>query len=138
MGGSCPAVSWRGGGFATGKDPKELAANQSGGYEEARPSGWDPAERVKDQEIDGVEGEILYTTLGMFLFHLTDVELQWASFRAYNDWVAEFSSYAPKRLIGLGLIAMQDMDEARQTCFKCRETRGVASGREATSRPVSV
>jgi hypothetical protein len=51
-----------GGGFAAGKDPKELATNQNVGYEEARPSGWDPAERVKDQEIDGVEGEILYTT----------------------------------------------------------------------------
>jgi predicted TIM-barrel fold metal-dependent hydrolase len=101
-----------GGGFAAGKDPKDLATNQSVGYEEARPSGWDPAERVKDQDIDGVEGEILYTTLGMFLFHLKDLELQWASFRAYNDWVAEFSSYAPQRLIGLGLIAMQDVDEA--------------------------
>ncbi len=101
-----------GGGFAAGKDPKDLAANQSVGYEDARPSGWDPVERVKDQEIDGVEGEVLYTTLGMFLFHLKDVELQWASFRAYNDWVAEFSSYAPQRLIGLGLIALQDVDEA--------------------------
>jgi len=30
-----------GGGFAAGKDPKELATNQSVGYEEARPSGWD-------------------------------------------------------------------------------------------------
>ena len=28
--------------------------------------------------------------------------------------------------------------KARQTRFKCRETRGVASGREVTSRPVSV
>ena len=101
-----------GGGFAAGKDPKDLAANQSVGYEEARPSGWDPAERVKDQEIDNVEGEILYATLGMFLFHLKDMELLRASFRAYNDWVAEFCSYAPKRLIGLGLIALQDVDEA--------------------------
>ncbi|MBM4259742.1 MAG: amidohydrolase [Deltaproteobacteria bacterium] len=100
-----------GGGFAAGKDPKDLAANQSVDYEEARPSGWDPVERVKDQDIDGVEGEILYTTLGMFLFHLKDTELQWASFRAYNDWVAEFCSYAPKRLIGLGLIALQDVTE---------------------------
>jgi len=101
-----------GGGFAAGKDPKDLAANQSVGYEEARPSGWDPVERVKDQDIDGVEGEVLYTTLGMFLFHLKDTDLQWASFRAYNDWVAEFSSYAPKRLVGLGLIALQDVNEA--------------------------
>lgn len=101
-----------GGGFAAGKDPKELAANQSVGYEQARPSGWDPVERLKDQDIDGVEGEVLYTTLGMFLFHLQDLDLQWACFRAYNDWVAEFASHNPKRLIGLGLVAMQDVGEA--------------------------
>jgi predicted TIM-barrel fold metal-dependent hydrolase len=101
-----------GGAFAAGKDPKDLAANQHVGYEQARPSGWDPIERLKDQDIDGVEGEVLYTTLGMFLFHLKDLELQWACFRAYNDWVAEFSSHAPQRLLGLGLISTQDVDEA--------------------------
>ena len=101
-----------GGGFAAGKDPKDLATNQNVGYEQARPSGWDPIERLKDQDVDGVEGEVLYTTLGMFLFHLKDTNLQWACFRAYNDWVAEFASHAPKRLIGLGLIALQDVNEA--------------------------
>jgi len=101
-----------GGGFAAGKDPKDLATNQNVGYEQARPSGWDPVERLKDQDIDGVEGEVLYTTLGMFLFHLKDLELQWACFRSYNDWVAEFCSPAPQRLIGLGLISTQDVGEA--------------------------
>ena len=101
-----------GGGFAAGKDPKDLATNQNVGYEQARPSGWDPVERLKDQDIDGVEGEVLYTTLGMFLFHLTDGTLQWACFRAYNDWIAEFTSHAPQRLVGLGLIAMQDIEQA--------------------------
>ena len=101
-----------GGGFAAGKDPKDLATNQNVGYEQARPSGWDPVERLKDQDIDGVEGEVLYTTLGMFLFHLKDANLQWACFRAYNDWIAEFVSHAPQRLVGLGLIAMQDVEQA--------------------------
>ncbi len=101
-----------GGAFAAGKDPKDLGVNQNVGYEQARPSGWDPVERLKDQDIDGVEGEVLYTTLGMFLFHLKDLELQWACFRAYNDWVAEFCGHAPHRLIGLGLVALQDVNEA--------------------------
>ena len=100
-------------GFAAGRSGKELEEYfKKGNFAGARPSGWDPVERIKDQDIDGVEGEVLYTTLGMFLFHLKDLELQWACFRGYNDWVAEFCSHAPQRLIGLGLIAMQEVNEA--------------------------
>ena len=35
----------------------------------------DPVERIKDQDIDGVQAEILYTTLGMPLFGLHDNDL---------------------------------------------------------------
>src|SRR5688500_18182142 len=31
---------------------------ENAGYESARPSGWDPAERLKDQDIDGVHAEV--------------------------------------------------------------------------------
>src|ERR1700751_2280898 len=42
------------GGFAIGKSGDELKEHLSKSYEAARPSGWDPAERMKDQDIDGV------------------------------------------------------------------------------------
>jgi uncharacterized protein len=52
-------------GFAAGRSGKELKEYfKKGGYEAARPSGWDPVERVKDQDIDGVVAEVLYTTFG--------------------------------------------------------------------------
>jgi len=79
------------------------------GYEAARPSGWDPVERIKDQDIDGVEAEVLYTTLGMPLFQLDDAELQRACFRVYNDWVAEFRSCNPKLLHPIALISLEDL-----------------------------
>jgi len=82
------------------------------GYEDARPGGWDPAERLKDQDIDGLDGEVLYTTLGFRQFWIRDAGLQRACFRAYNDWLAEFCSYDPARLVGLSLISMYDIDEA--------------------------
>ena len=62
------------------------------GYPGVRPGAWDPVQRVKDQEIDGVQGEVLYTSLGMFLYGIEDGGLRAASFRAYNDWLAEFCS----------------------------------------------
>ena len=86
------------GGFGAGRSGKELKEHLTHGYEAARPGGWDPVERIKDQEIDGVEAEVLYTTLGMPLFGLEDAELQRNCFTVYNDWVAEFCSHSPKRL----------------------------------------
>jgi predicted TIM-barrel fold metal-dependent hydrolase len=83
------------------------------GYDDARPGGWDPAERLKDQDIDGIVGEVLYTTLGFRQFWIRDPGLQRACFRVYNDWLSEFCSYDPKRLVGLSLISMYDINEAR-------------------------
>ena len=67
-------------------------------------------ERLKDQDIDGVEAEVLYTTLGMSLFGLADAELQQACFRVYNDWLAEFCSHDRRRLHGVALISLADID----------------------------
>src|SRR2546426_165987 len=44
-----------GGGVCRGLSGKELKEHMAKGYEAARPSGWDPVERIKDQDIDGVE-----------------------------------------------------------------------------------
>ncbi|MGA2409374.1 MAG: amidohydrolase family protein [Candidatus Binataceae bacterium] len=96
-------------GFAAGKSGNELREHMNHGYEAARPSGWDPVERLKDQEIDGIVAEVLYSTLGIVLFNLKDIELQRACLRVYNDWVAEFCAHAPKRLIGTGLYSIADL-----------------------------
>ena len=69
------------GGFAAGRSGKELSEFLRAGYEAARPSGWDPVERIKDQEIDRIDAEVLYPTLGMPLFGMTDGELQHALLR---------------------------------------------------------
>jgi predicted TIM-barrel fold metal-dependent hydrolase len=83
------------------------------GYDDARPGGWDPVQRLKDQDLDGVEGEVLHTTLAFRLFWLRDAALQRACFRVYNDWLAEFCSHSPQRLVGIALISLYDIEEAR-------------------------
>jgi predicted TIM-barrel fold metal-dependent hydrolase len=100
------------GGFAAGRSGKELQALLDKGYEAARPSGWDPVERLKDQALDGIDAEVLYPSLGMNLFAMTDGELQRACFDAYNGWLAEFCSHAPKRLYGVGLVSLEDVASA--------------------------
>ena len=100
------------GGYAAGRSGKELRDLMQTGYEAARPSGWDPVERLKDQDLDGVDAEVLYPSLGMMLFAMRDGELQRACFAAYNDWLAEFCRHAPKRLYGVGLVSLENIDKA--------------------------
>jgi predicted TIM-barrel fold metal-dependent hydrolase len=96
-------------GLGAGKSPKELAEFMTKGtYADARKGGWDPAERVKDNDLDGVEADVLYTTLGFRIFWLRDARLQAECFRVYNDWLASFCAYSPKRMAGLAMISLYD------------------------------
>ncbi len=97
-------------GFAVaGVDPKDFGSKMLLGYEGVRPGAWDPVQRLKDQETDGVSGEVIYTSLGMMLYGIKDGGLRAASFRAYNDWLAEFCGHAPRRLAGIALVPMDDV-----------------------------
>ena len=107
-------------GIGAGKKPEELPQFfRESTYKDIRPGGWDPAERIKDMDLDGVEAEVIYTTLGFRQFWLKDAAFQRACFRAYNDWLAEYCSYAPKRLAGLALISLYDIDEAIKELQRC-------------------
>jgi len=98
--------------FGSGKTAEELPQHRKKGFEVAPKSVWDPAERLKEQDADGVSAEALYTSMGMLLFGLDDAELRAACFRAFNDWAAEYCSYDPKRLIGLGVISLENIPAA--------------------------
>lgn len=108
------------GSWGAGKSGEELKRHlETAGYDSARPSGWDPVERLKDQDIDGVHAEVLYGTLGMRLFRMTDGALQREIFAVYNDWLAEFCSHSPKRLHGLGLVSLWDIDAGVRELERC-------------------
>jgi predicted TIM-barrel fold metal-dependent hydrolase len=107
-------------GFAAGRSGKELEEYfKKGSYAAARPSGWDPVERIKDQDVDGVEAEVLYTTFGMPLFRLPDADLQRACFKAYNDWVAEFCAHDHKRFHAVALISLEDLEAGVREVERC-------------------
>ena len=56
---------------------------------------------------------MLYTTLGMPLFALDDVELQQICFSVFNNWLGEYAAYAPKRLYPIALISLDIVAVAR-------------------------
>lgn len=98
--------------FGSGKSAEELPEHMRKGFEAAPKSTWDPAERLKEQDADGVSAEILYTSFGMFLYALNDAELRAACFQALNDFAAEYCAYNPKRLVGLCTVTLEDIPAA--------------------------
>jgi predicted TIM-barrel fold metal-dependent hydrolase len=98
--------------FGAGVPSEVLAEHNKKGFEAAPASVWDPAARIKDQDRDSVQAEVIYTSMGMPLYGLDDVELRVACFSAYNDWAVEYCSHDSKRLLALGLITLEDIDAA--------------------------
>ncbi len=107
LGGSFNPASLGSAGIA----PEDQAEFEKGGYRSCRPGGWDPAERLKDMEADGIGAEIIYCGYGMAVFGHPDDAFQRDAHRAYNDWVHEYASHAPKRLLPIANISMTDPAE---------------------------
>jgi hypothetical protein len=55
------------------------------GFYEGGPHPTTPALRLKDQELDGVDAEVMYGILGIGL-KMTDRELIHSVYEVYNDW----------------------------------------------------
>lgn len=70
-----------------------------------------PELRVAVQDHDGIVGEVLYGVLGAAT-RVDDTEVQNATMQAYNDWLVEFCSYAPSRLVGIACLPSKDPSAA--------------------------
>jgi predicted TIM-barrel fold metal-dependent hydrolase len=71
----------------------------------------DPELRVKDQDRDGVQGEVLYGILGA-TGRLNDPEAAIETMRIYNEWLADFCSARPDRFAGLASIPNHPLEAA--------------------------
>jgi predicted TIM-barrel fold metal-dependent hydrolase len=71
-----------------------------------------PEARLEALDRDGVWAEVMYPNLAFFCtFAIEDAELQAATCRVYNDWVAEtFASC--ERLAPVGLVPIRDLGAA--------------------------
>ena len=77
-----------------------------------RPEGAsDPKARIVDMDKDGVSAEVMYPDTGLGIF-AAKPEVQEAAFPIYNDWLAEYCSYSPKRLFGITAVSCYDIDKA--------------------------
>ena len=82
---------------------------------------YDPAARSAELDREGMEAEVLYTTVGLGLFGVKDHEFRNACIRAFNDWLAEHCSGAPDRLFGVAMITTDDIDHSVAELERCVE-----------------
>jgi predicted TIM-barrel fold metal-dependent hydrolase len=78
-------------------------------FEDVHRGGYDPAQHLADMRLDGVAGEVLYPSQGLFYFRVADPALVSAIFRAYNDWLADFCRTDPARLKGIAMVSLDDV-----------------------------
>ena len=91
-----------------------------------------PELRLKDQDRDGVQAEILYGVLGSS-GRLNDPEAALEMLRIYNDWLHDFCSAAPDLLVGLANLPNYNMEESVAEAMRCAK-RGVR-GLDIANRP---
>ena len=92
--------------------PETISAQ--GRFEDVHRGGYDPTQHLKDMALDGVAGEVLYPSQGLFYFKVADPLLMSAIFRAYNDWLAEFCRTDPARLKDIAMINLDDVEDGIQ------------------------
>lgn len=90
-------------------------------FEDILPGSFDPAARLIEQDEDHVQAEILYASPTVWAGVKAGREpaLRLACFRAYNDWIAEFTAVAPERNVGVGLIPNTGIDDAVSELRRC-------------------
>ncbi|MBV8086898.1 MAG: amidohydrolase [Chloroflexi bacterium] len=75
-----------------------------------------PELRLKDMTRDNIEATVMFGPIQAF--HAEDPELRVAIHRAYNEWLAEFCSYDPKRLHGAAALSGGDLEASIKEVYQ--------------------
>jgi predicted TIM-barrel fold metal-dependent hydrolase len=118
------------------QDPRELLTPGKLTYWEVAnrtPGGVDPDARVRELDAGGIDAAILYPTIGIIWEgDCHDPELSAAYARAYNNYVFDFCSKHPDRLIPIAHINLLDVDMA---VAEVKRVKGKAKGIFTTPVP---
>ena len=76
--------------------------------EEARAGAFDPIARLDDMDAETIDTAVLYPTIGLGCWGISDPAAAVAVARAYNDWLAAYCAAAPHRLRGAAMVPFQD------------------------------
>ncbi len=88
--------------------------------------GWGAEVQLEAMDIEGIDVAVLYPTRGLQALSEGDLEPRFAAAlaRAYNNWLFDFCSVAPSRLLGAGMLSPLDVDEAVTEARRCARELG--------------
>jgi predicted TIM-barrel fold metal-dependent hydrolase len=100
-------------------DPSKVTF--AGKWEEVRPGCADPNPRMKDLELDGIAGEVIYPTLGARLYGVIGGDLLSACCRAGNDWLIErfYSDELKNVFKPVAQLNVDEVDDAVAELERC-------------------
>ncbi|MGH2470715.1 MAG: amidohydrolase family protein, partial [Chloroflexota bacterium] len=81
-----------------------------GVYKRFQARGWDNVGYLADMDRERVDTAVLFSTagLGFCWFEDLDAELCDALCRAYNNWLHDYCSLAPERMIGMAMLPLKE------------------------------
>lgn len=95
---------------------KDVLPDSPPTYDDIHPSMYDAKERLAFMDRQGIHSQVLYPNVGGFgagtFNKMADPVLALACVRAYNDFLAEWCSIAPNRLLPATSIPFWDLDAA--------------------------
>jgi predicted TIM-barrel fold metal-dependent hydrolase len=81
-------------------------------WEQAQRGGFDPAERLRDMDLEGIDVAVLYPSIGLNFWAIEDATAAVALARAYNNWLADYCAADRRRLIGAAMLPFQEPQAA--------------------------
>jgi predicted TIM-barrel fold metal-dependent hydrolase len=99
-------------------------------FDEIHPSMYDSHERLKFMDEQGIRAQVLYPNVGGFgnayFMKMGEPDVVRACVQAFNDWITDWTSADPSRLVGVTAVPFWDLE------FAVAEiTRGVDAGHKA-------
>ena len=89
-----------------------------------RRGAFDSEARLEDLELEGIDVQVIYGSLGLALSTIEDKDFGAAMCRAANDLYAQFCSVAPDRLKCMATLPLQDIPAAVEEMRRAVRERG--------------
>jgi predicted TIM-barrel fold metal-dependent hydrolase len=88
--------------------------------------GWASTVQLEAMDTEGIDVAVVYPSRGLFALSVPDMDPPFAAAmaRAYNNWLNDFCSGDPRRLIGAGMISPFDVNDAVSEARRCVKELG--------------